>query len=367
MNGTVLVVDDIQENRDILTRILERKGFGVTIATNGEEAIEAAKTNAPDLILLDINMPKMDGYETCRILKQDPELASVPVIFVSARTDAVDKLEAFGSGGVDYIIKPFDFREVIARVNTHIELRLLQKKLELSYQKLKELEDTRDKMVGMIIHDMRSPFSVLTTALHLLELEAGEHFNEETRADLLAAKSNAHELSAMADNLLEVRGLESNTIELKIVEQNLLALLNEVVSQTQLLGRDHEFVVDVPEDLTLPCDPYYLRRTFTNLISNAIKAMPEPGTITLKASVSGDVCHVSISDTGVGIPEEARESLFNAFVASQNVPGYESTRSIGLGLALCRLTAEALGGEIQVESTQGQGSTFTLQLPLKQP
>ena len=95
--------------------------------------------------------------------------------------------------------------------------------------------------------------------------------------------------------------------------------------------------------------------------------MPEPGTITLKASVSGDVCHVSISDTGVGIPEEARESLFNAFVASQNVPGYESTRSIGLGLALCRLTAEALGGEIQVESTQGQGSTFTLQLPLKQP
>ena len=181
---SVLVVDDTPANLEILTKMLQEQGHRPRPVPSGGLAVRAAEHEAPDLILMDINMPELNGFDTCRILKENAALADVPVLFISARTDTFDKVEAFKAGGVDYITKPFDIEEVTARVEMHLEKHSLQKALREKHEQLMELESLRDGLVHMVVHDMRSPLAVISMALDLLAEDLDGQMSDESLEDL---------------------------------------------------------------------------------------------------------------------------------------------------------------------------------------
>jgi two-component system sensor histidine kinase/response regulator len=182
--GSILVVDDTPANLRLLTGMLKEQGYRVRPAPNGRLALQAVRAEAPDLILLDINMPEMNGYETCEALKADEAYADIPVIFISALTETSDKIQAFQTGGVDYVTKPFQFEEVQARVEAHLTLFRLKRELEEKYRQLKELEQLRDSLTHMIVHDLRSPLTGTLTTLQLIKMTAGDRLEEEEKEDV---------------------------------------------------------------------------------------------------------------------------------------------------------------------------------------
>ena len=184
--ASVLVVDDTIENLRLLSDLLGEQGYEVRAVTNGRQALQAVEHDPPDLILLDINMPEMDGYEVCRRLRATERSKDVPVIFLTALTDTADKVRAFDAGGVDYVTKPFQFEEVLARVKTHVALRRAQAALADSYKRLRALEQLRDDLVHMVVHDMRSPLTALLIDLRLLKGPAAA-LGEVSREGLQAA------------------------------------------------------------------------------------------------------------------------------------------------------------------------------------
>ena len=163
----VIVVDDTPANLQLLTGMLKERGYKVRPVPSGKLALQAAKNDPPDLILLDIMMPEMDGYEVCERLKADEKLREIPVIFISALNETMDKVRAFGVGGVDYVTKPFQFEEVDARVRTHLELQRQRRKLKENYEQLRRLEELRDNLVHMIVHDLRNPLTGISGFLDL--------------------------------------------------------------------------------------------------------------------------------------------------------------------------------------------------------
>ena len=210
----VLVVDDTIENLRLLSNMLSEEGYDVRAVTNGPQALEAVERDPPDVILLDISMPEMDGYEVCRRLKARDRSKDVPVIFLTALTDTADKVRAFDAGGVDYVTKPFQLEEVLARVKTQVTLRQARVALARSYRRLHSLEQLRDNLVHMVVHDMRSPLLALLVNLRVLK-RPGSALNDESRATLEDAIQSAETLNRMANNLLDVSRLEDDKMPLQ--------------------------------------------------------------------------------------------------------------------------------------------------------
>src|SRR5262245_5975246 len=200
--GSVLVVDDTIGNLQVLSDLLGEQGYDVRAVTSGRQALQTVEHEPPDLILLDITMPDMDGYEVCRRLRSMEHSKDVPVIFLTALTETTDKVRAFDAGGVDYVTKPFQFDEVLARVRTHVALRHAHIALADSYERLRALEQLRDDLVHMVVHDMRSPLTALRVSLTLLK--RGSMLDEGSGRDLAAAVASARLLERMANDLLDV-------------------------------------------------------------------------------------------------------------------------------------------------------------------
>ena len=205
--ATILIVDDAPANVELLMGILKEKGYKPRAAISGKLAIQAAQKNPPSLILLDINMPEMNGYQVCEQIKADPSLTDIPVIFISALNETMDKVKAFGVGAVDYITKPFQFEEVAARVHTHLELCRQKRQLQENYQRLMELEHLRDNLTHMIIHDMRSPLCAITLGL---ELVTHDHNRSDSSLKniLHSASESAKYITHMVNQLLDISRLD---------------------------------------------------------------------------------------------------------------------------------------------------------------
>ena len=211
---SVLIVDDTLENLRLLADLLGEQGYEVRPVTNGRQALQAVEQDPPDLILLDINMPEMDGYEVCRRLRLNERCRDLPVIFLTAMADTVDKVRAFDMGGVDYITKPFQLEEVLARVRTHIALKRARAALAQSYGHLRALETLRDDLVQMIVHDMASP--LLAVQIHLENVKRqATALDERSRESLREAASSAEELQRMINDLLDVSRLEEGKMPVK--------------------------------------------------------------------------------------------------------------------------------------------------------
>lgn len=360
--GNVLVVDDTAENLRLLASMLGEKGYEVRPVTNGKHALQAADRLAPDVVLLDINMPEMDGYEVCRRLKENENLREVPVIFITALTETADKLKAFSAGGVDYISKPFQIDEVLARVRAHITLRRAQLELKESYSKLRELEELRDNLFHMIVHDLRSPLTVIAGNLDLLQMFAEKKLSGQELATLNGANLGVQMAIGMTNDLLDVSKMEEGKMTLKMAPCNLIALAREVASGISVLDRTRRVVVDQSPEITVACDATLIRRTLQNLLSNAIKHTPDGSEVRVSAVESGKLARVSVIDNGAGVPAAAREKIFEKFGAAA-VRSDRKYHSVGLGLAFCKLAVQAHGGTIGVDQRAEGGSVFWFELP----
>ncbi len=356
---TILVVDDTDANLRLLTAMLRDNGYKVRPVSSGEMALRVIEAKAPDLVLLDINMPEMDGYEVCRRLKADPRWRDIPVLFISALTDTADKVRAFQAGGVDYVGKPFQFEEVAARVRTHLELRRKELALEANLARLQELEQQRDTLTHMIAHDMRSPLLAVQVSVDLLG-DAIPQGDAESALLLATAKRGAAQVVEMVSQMLDVSRLESGKLELKREPTDLAELARESIGTLRALAAARTLGLDAPAPVPAEADRDLLRRVVVNLLANAIKFTPPAGTITVAVHLADGRPRLAVTDDGPGIPPDQHDRIFEKF--GQTAAGARRGGS-GLGLTFCKMAVEAHGGTIGFDSALGHGTTFWFSLP----
>ena len=325
-------------------------------AASGKIALQAAAHSLPDLILLDIKMPEMDGLEVCAQLKAVPALHDIPVIFISALHETEDKLKAFHAGGVDYVTKPFQAEEVQARVHTHLELRRQKIQLQENLLKLQKLEELRDNLTHMIVHDMRSPLMSLDGYLDMLQMFDQAGLSAKAKEYVAHARINANRVIHMADEMLTVSKLEEGNIELQLVACDLAEMLREVVGNYEIVrGRKSIQFVLHPGHFTVSVDRELIGRVLQNLMDNAMKFSPDDGVIKVAITDQDKLVRVEVADQGSGIPRGQQGLIFEKFKQLERQSGRSG---VGLGLAFCKLAVEAHGGRIGVESETGKGSTF---------
>ncbi len=367
---SLLVVDDTPANLRLLTGMLKDRGYRVRPVPGGKLVLQALQKEKPDLILLDINMPEINGYEVCEQLKADESLKDIPVIFISALDEVMDKIKAFAAGGADYVTKPFQFEEVGARIHTHLTLHRLQLerdaqnvRLQESYDQLKALEDMRDNLTHMIIHDLRSPLMGLTGCLKMLETDVGEQLNSGEQELLREAKNCGLVLENMVNTLLDVSRLEEGKMPLNRTESDLDDVIQKALeslgSLTKPVLLSHQ---KASRPALVRCDAHLVARIVANLVGNAIKFTPEGGRIAVSVEQDGAGAKLKVTDTGNGIPPEYHQKIFEKF-GQVEARQQRKMYSTGLGLTFCRLAVEAHGGTIGVESDVGKGSTFWFTLP----
>ena len=370
----VMIVDDTPENLRVLEGMLGGAGYRVRPFPRGRLALQAAAADPPDLVLLDVNMPDMDGYEVCRQLKRDPRCGAVPVLFLSAQAELHDKVEAFQAGGVDYVTKPFQFEEVLARVRTHLQLRRLQaelagrvRQLEERNQRLRELEQLRDDLMHMIVHDLRTPLTGVLGYLDLFQSLRPRGEVDPRRDYVSRAQQAGAQLLSLITDLLDIGRFEAGKLPLRPTECDLNTLASEAVAALGSLTMHHEVRLDpaTPRPL-LSADPDILRRVVGNLLGNALKFTPRGGEVRVGIGAEASKVRLTVSDSGPGIPLELQGRIFDKF-GQASLTQEQRRGSSGLGLAFCKLAVEAHGGRIGVESAPGQGSRFWVELPAPEP
>lgn len=358
--ASILVVDDTPANLQLLVGLLKDHGYRVRPVPSGPLALQAAEASPPDLILLDITMPEMNGYEVCQRLKANPRLSDIPVLFISAMNEPLDKVRAFQAGGVDYVTKPFHAEEVEARVRTHLTLRQQQRALAANLAKLESSERMRDSLTHMIVHDMRTPLSVLQMTFDMMGVDF-RAADEDAQSMLANARSSLATLTEMVAQMLDISRLESGQMKLDQQPVNLGDLVHAIVATLQpLLGR-RQIQVESPPSVVAGVDPQVIRRVIGNLLGNALKFSPEDGRIVVSVQASSGVARVEVVDQGPGIAPEHHAKVFEKF---GQIDGAKRHLGTGLGLTFCKLAVEAHGGRIGIVSELGKGCTFWFTVPL---
>ncbi|MBD2096570.1 hybrid sensor histidine kinase/response regulator [Trichocoleus sp. FACHB-591] len=400
--GNILIVDDTPDNLRLLSTMLTGQGYEVRSVINGAMALMGVGAEPPDLILLDINMPQMNGYEVCQQLKADDQSRDIPVIFISALEDVLDKVKAFAVGGVDYIVKPFQIEEVLARIETHLTVRRLQQQLQtqnLQLQQkmveLQELNQLKEEFLHAISHDLRTP--IVGTLLVLENLQ--QRAQKQAEATVSIPQSVVQRMIQSSDRQLSLLNLlldaHFNAAGSLVLQPEPISLHSFVQGLTEdlepLLVKNGATLTNriAPELLSAAADPLQLRRVFENLLTNALNHNPAGLSLTVNATLSGaaqsdvskdmsepsltsdaeitttpeaklDMIYCTVQDNGIGINQAQRDRLFERYVRG------DRTRSIGIGLGLylCRQIIQAHGGEIGVTSVPGAGTTFWFTLPL---
>jgi signal transduction histidine kinase len=358
---SVLIVDDTVENLRLLADLLGEQGYDVRPVTNGRQALQAIEQDPPDLILLDINMPEMDGFEVYRRLRLNERCRDLPVIFLTAMADTADKVRAFDMGGVDYITKPFQLDEVLARVRTHVALKRARSELAQSYEKLRALESLRDDLVHMIVHDLASPLLAVRIHLENVKRQAAT-LDEHSREGLREAAGSAEELQRMINDLLDVSRLEEGKMPVRSAVWDLTRMTRDLTSTFGTTDGARQIEIESAETVKVACDGALTRRVLENLLSNAIKHTPPGGPVRISITTRDGRVRCEVQDEGPGVPSTDRKKIFEKFgtVESRRSRKYHST---GLGLAFCKLAIEAQGGTIGVDPRAPEGSTFWFELP----
>lgn len=359
----ILLVDDLPANLELLSGMLKGRGYKVRAALSGDAAFQAVAAEPPDLVLLDIKMPGMDGYEVCSRLKADPKTKDIPVIFISALNETFDKVRAFAAGGVDYIPTPFQFEEVAARVRTHLELRRQDQALRRNYEKLKELERLRSGLVHMIIHDLRIPLSVIVSSVDMARRDRRSALSSYAADNLEEASKSGEIMMRMVSDLLDASRMESGKMPLTMAECDLAELLTRTAAYMKPLAGKRTLVAGPVEGgLKVRADAQLLGRVLKNLVSNAIKFSPkEGGYVALAARREKKRIRLTVENNGPGIPAEHHGKIFEKF-GQLDSSGERRPYSTGLGLNFCKLAVELHGGHIGVESEPGKPTVFWIEL-----
>ncbi|MCB0163762.1 MAG: hybrid sensor histidine kinase/response regulator [Anaerolineae bacterium] len=407
MPANILVVDDTKANLRLLAEILSQRGYHVRPATNGSRALAAAQAEPPDLILLDIMMPDMDGYVVCEQLKTEEQTRDIPIIFLSALNEVLDKVKAFTIGGVDYITKPFQVEEVLVRVETHLALRQMQKRLEEKnrqleqeiverqranealQQALQKLKDTQaqlvesEKMAALgglvagVAHEINNPVGFSITAASVLEDEtqallSAYRENNLKRSDLEAYLNTAEESSRLILRNLQqaaemVKNFKQVAVDQSSLEKrsfNLKKYLEETIYNLtpKLKKTRHELTINGDETIMMDSYPGALAQVITNLVLNSIAhayTNQQAGHLCFHLSRNDDKVIIQYADDGAGIPAENLGQIFEPFFTTARSRG-----GSGLGLHIVyNLVTQKLKGSIYCDSTLGKGTKFTIELP----
>ncbi len=362
---TILIVDDNANNIKVIALSLRVHNFKIVIATNGKDAIEMVEKVRPDLVLLDVMMPEMDGYQTCEIIKSDKKNENIPVLFLTALNRSESIVKSFEAGGVDFITKPFNQKELISRVKTHLALKKTRDDLETAMEDLSNLNSLKDKIFSVIGHDLRSPLgSVKMTLEFILESKKGL-CQEECLSNFDMMIKTTDEIINLLENLMGWGKAQSGTLSVKPEIFKLDEILESVIS----LNRGNfdlkkiNFVNKLPHGLTAFADINTIKIVIRNLISNAIKFTPAGGTITAMAKHTDGQIRLTIQDTGIGIPEKHLSKIFDPenYLSTY---GTNNETGSGLGLKLCYDFIKRNQGEIEVVSEEGKGSSFIITLPV---
>lgn len=353
----ILIVDDTPKNLQVLSSILHSKGYNISISTSGSQALESVNSEAPDLILLDILMPVLDGFETLKALKLNPKAKDIPVIFLTAIIDPEKILQGFELGAVDYITKPFNIPELTARVATHLEIKR-------SREQLMELNATKEKLFSIISHDLKNSLGGVLSLSKIL-LEKIEEFPFEKTKDFVShIYDSSKGTFELLENLLDWSRLQTGKFAKNIEKYNLRTNVDEVCQLYGEIARIKGITIqnNILTDIMIWCDIDMTKTVLRNLVSNAIKFTNTEGVVSLNFIEGEANIEVHIGDSGVGIVAENIAFLFS-LEKNISTPGTNGERGTGLGLLLCKELIEEQGGHIWVESELGKGSTFKFTLP----
>ena len=394
---SILVVDDLPDFRQLMQAVLEDAGYSdVITAGSTQEAFTILGLDDPsllttgvDLILLDINMPGTDGVEACQRIKSVSKLRDIPVIMVTG-VAAEEKLEqAFSAGATDYILKPTNPAEMIARIGSALEMKQemerrksgyvsdLEEKnreLELAFMELEkkneELEEAsraKTHILSTATHELKTPLTSIIGYIDIILMRQNKvgPLNEKQQRYLQTAQRNSYRLKSLVDDLLDISRIESGGLELTPAELELWPEIEEIVTgmQTQINDKDIDLVLDIPQEICpVLADKLRLGQVISNLLSNACKYSPQGARVTIRAREEDAGIRIDVSDTGIGISPEDQERLFTKFFRADN----SSTREVsgsGLGLYITKHLIEAHGGRIWASSQIGQGTTFSIIWP----
>ena len=363
----ILIVDDVVSNVLLLKILLTNEKFQVCTANNGTSCIEMARKEHPDLILLDVMMPDMNGFDTATVLKREEGTKEIPIIFLTALNTPQDLVHGFQVGASDFLTKPFNKEELVMRVMQQISLVAAKRIIEKQNAELRATLTNRDKMYSVIAHDLRSPMASIRMVLNLVVASATpEAVGPELYMLLDQANRESEEVHDLLDNLL--KWTKSQTGRLTVVKQDLdlndiipgVVEIFEAIASTKHINLDLQ-KTDAP--LVVNADNDMLKTVVRNFLSNAIKFSPEDSSIEIIMSTEGEFAKVSVRDHGVGIAADRIGTIFHKGETTYGTGGEEGS---GLGLQLCQDFARKNDGDCTVESVEGQGSTFSVLIPLKQ-
>lgn len=363
----ILIVDDVVSNVLLLKVLLKNEKFKTVTASDGLEAIQQAEKELPDLILLDVMMPQMDGFETAMHLKNNPTTSGIPIIFLTALNSTQDIVKGFQAGANDFITKPFNKEELLVRVNHQISLVAAKKLILERTEELRKTIVGRDKLYSVIAHDLRSPLASIKMVLNMMVLGLSEDvIGKEMYQMLQMVNHSTEDVFSLLDNLL--KWTKSQIGKLNVVYQDFR--IDEVVEGVLDIfslvskSKNIQLVNDSIDTVTVHADVDMVKTILRNLLSNALKFSYEGSQIIIGSQVETDKVIVSVKDSGKGMSAEDKEKLLKTETHFSRY-GTNNEEGSGLGLLLCQDFAIKNGGDLWFESEEGKGSTFFFSIPLK--
>ena len=360
---SILLVDDVPKNIQLLGSILKQESYDLEYATSGKEALEWLSSKKFDLILLDIMMPEIDGIELCKRIKEDPSTREISVIFLTAKADAQSIINGFEAGAVDYITKPFNIRELLMRVKTHLTIHNQRKQIEQKSQFEK-------KIFSVIGHDLRSPVGNIRSYIDAY-LSVNENLDSATQGFLKDLYIMADNSFSLLENILNWAKSQSGAIVCRPQPENIARLVHSNIKLFSIQAENKEISLryEGPEEIKAFVDRELISGVLRNLISNAIKFTPHGGDVVINAGVrkihGGNRVVVEVRDTGVGMTAETVDSLLNKNMHLTTY-GTDNEKGSGLGIQLCKEFISLNTGELWIESNPGKGSSFFISLPFSE-
>lgn len=370
--ASVLIVDDTEPNVRLLAHVVKKEGYEVMAAFSGSDALSLIEKRKPDIILLDVMMPEMNGFEVCEYLKDHEEYKDIPVIFLSALSETDSKVQGFNVGGVDYITKPFQREEVLARIDLHVKLRKLQAELSNKVEQLKQREESleklnaeKDELMRIVGHDFRNPVTGIMGLAGFLE-DNIENIDVSEQSDILGIiKGSGQKLLNLVNGLLN-KEEKASISELILQELDLRTTILDIIDLHRPTAVNKGIIIEkeLQEMSRKTVDKHKIEQILSNLLSNALKFTLEGGTIFVKlkeAEDSNGAIDLTVEDSGMGIPKEQLDEIWDS---SQKKIRYGTSgeKGSGMGLDLVKKFTNLHGGEVTVDSVEGEGTTFTVRL-----
>lgn len=368
----ILIVDDQVENLQIIGNILKVYDFKKAVATNGFEAIEIAEKIKPDLILLDIMMPELDGLQVCKKLKENQDTSEIPIIFLTAKTQEEDIVAGFEAGGVDYITKPFKTSELLSRVKTHIELKIQKDIITEQNEFLKQLIKEKNELMAIAAHDLKNPLQVMVGFAKIIEERAETLTTKDITEIAHDIRTSGEGMFRIITDLLDLNAAEENRVHFNIELFELNELIEELIDQYKIISQEKRINIHFEtenKNIYIEADPSRLMQVIDNLLSNAIKFSPFDKNVYIKTflkenDTENPFVRFEIKDEGPGIAPEDMDKLFVKFARLRNRPT-NNENSTRLGLSIVKKFLDLMGGRVWCESEYGKGAKFIFEIPQK--